>query len=198
MTALPPGRFLASTPHLDWTTPSVQALAKQLGAEDSNDARIAQRCFLWVRDQIRHTEDFGLSQVTCAASEVLQHRTGFCYAKSHLLAALLRANGIPAALCYQRLAIDPSATCFCLHGFNAVFLKQHGWYRIDARGNKPGLSTDFCPPLERLAFQPHLAGEGDVPGLFPDPLPSVISVLEGCDHALQVAENLPDLSLPAA
>jgi len=39
--------------------------------------------------------------VTCSASEVLREGTGICFAKSHLLAALLRAVGIPAGLCYQ-------------------------------------------------------------------------------------------------
>src|SRR5438132_7925332 len=31
----------------------------------------------------------------------------------------------------------------------AVFLKRHGWYRIDPRGDKAGIQTDFCPPGER-------------------------------------------------
>ena len=90
--------------------------------------------------------DFGRVEVTCRASDVLAARTGFCYAKSHLLAALLRANGIPAALCYQRLSIDGQGPPFCLHGLNAVHLPEHGWYRIDARGNKPGVDAQFTPP----------------------------------------------------
>lgn len=35
-----------------------------------------------------------------AASDVLKHRTGYCYSKNHLLAALLRVNKIPTGLCY--------------------------------------------------------------------------------------------------
>ncbi len=63
---------------------------------------IAHRCFEFVRDEVRHSWDFKENPVTCHASEVLRHRTGYCYAKTHLLAALLRANRIPAGLCYQR------------------------------------------------------------------------------------------------
>jgi len=37
-----------------------------------------------------------MNPVTCKASDVLIYGTGYCYAKSHLLAALLRANAIPA------------------------------------------------------------------------------------------------------
>lgn len=59
----------------------------------------------FVRDQIRHSADYRPNPVTCKASEVLRHGTGYCYAKSHLLAALLRANGVPAGLCYQRLSV---------------------------------------------------------------------------------------------
>lgn len=44
-------------------------------------------------------------RVTCSASDVLQHRSGICYAKSNLLAALLRKEGIPTRFCYQRLIL---------------------------------------------------------------------------------------------
>ncbi|MBL0716467.1 MAG: transglutaminase family protein [Desulfosarcina sp.] len=74
------------------------------------------------------------------------HGTGYCYSKSHLLAALLRANDIPAGLCYQRLTVSDNKPPFCIHGLNAVYLEQHGWYRLDARGNKSGVTAEFCPP----------------------------------------------------
>ncbi|MCJ7765377.1 MAG: hypothetical protein MUP09_05490 [Thiovulaceae bacterium] len=38
--------------------------------------------------------DAGEVITTCSARELLEHGTGWCYAKSHLLAALLRAYGI--------------------------------------------------------------------------------------------------------
>jgi transglutaminase-like putative cysteine protease len=125
---------------------------------------------------------------------VLTARTGFCYAKSHLLAALLRANGIPAALCYQRLSMDASGPPFCLHGLNAVYLPDHGWYRIDARGNKPGIDAQFTPPVERLAFTVQLPGEANLPGLYVEPLAEVCHVLHRYQSAKEVAENLPDIA----
>src|SRR5690348_16597547 len=109
--------FLASTDAIDWQHGEVFALAKQL-AGDSVEST-ARCCFEWVRDEVQHSGDFQLNPVTRSASEVLQARTGFCYAKSHLLAALLRANGIPAGLCYQRLSVDDLGQRFCLHGLNA-------------------------------------------------------------------------------
>jgi transglutaminase-like putative cysteine protease len=120
--------------------------------------------------------------------------TGFCYAKSHLLAALLRANRIPAALCYQRLSIDGKGPPFCIHGLNAVRLPSIGWYRIDARGNKHGVDAQFTPPIERLAFRPQLPSEKDVAGLFRDPIDSVLDALRRYEDTACLAANLPDLS----
>lgn len=183
--------FLQPTPVIDCDHPAIVAQAAELAGDAVDDEEIARRCFLWVRDNVRHSSDHRLPVVTCAASEVLQHRAGFCYAKSHLLAALLRARGIPTALCYQRLSLDDGAA-YCLHGLVAVFLKRHGWYRADPRGDKPGIQTDFCPPQERLAFTPNLPGEMDVPGHFADALPCVVTALRRWPTAEEVAMNLPD------
>ncbi|MGZ0079834.1 MULTISPECIES: transglutaminase-like domain-containing protein [unclassified Methylomonas] len=158
-----------------------------------NEEEIAKHCFEFVRDVIKHSWDYRLNPVTSKASEVLIHGTGYCYAKSHLLAALLRANGIPAGLCYQRLTIDGDQPPYCLHGLNAVYLQQYGWYRIDARGNKPGVNADFCPPLEKLAFPIVNALEQDLPGIREEPLPIVIRALTEHQTVEQVYNNLPDV-----
>ena len=187
--------FLRPTAVIDSDAASVVALAAELAGDTTDEEIVARRCFLWVRDQVRHSSDHRIPIITCSASEVLEHRVGFCYAKSHLLAALLRARKIPAALCYQRLSLDERGSSFCLHGLVAVFLPRHGWYRADPRGDKPGIVTDFCPPLERLAFTPRLPGEMDVAGRFADGLPNVVSALRRYRTAEKVAVNLPDYPL---
>jgi transglutaminase-like putative cysteine protease len=96
--------YLGSSDCVDWQHPLVSAKARELAAGSDDCIEIARRCFEFVRDEIRHSWDYQLNPVTCRASEVLIHGTGYCYAKSHLLAALLRANSIPAGLCYQRLS----------------------------------------------------------------------------------------------
>lgn len=40
------------------------------------------------------------------ALESFNTKTRYCYVKSHLLAALLRSNGILAGLCYQGITIE--------------------------------------------------------------------------------------------
>src|SRR5688500_14559806 len=122
--ASPMTEFLQPTAVIDCDHPKIVAKAAELAVGASDDEEIARRCFHWVRDAVRHTSDHELPVVTCVASEVLRYHAGFCYAKSHLLAALLRARGIPTALCYQRLALDGGKT-YCLHGMVAVFLKSH-------------------------------------------------------------------------
>ena len=193
-------QYLESTEYINWKAPEVLATAKSLANGAENSEAIAERCFVFVRDQIRHSWDYECDPVTCKASDVLEHGTGYCYAKSHLLAALLRANGIPAGLCYQRLTIsdDGDGPPFCLHGLNALYLEEHGWYRVDARGNKPGVTADFCPPTERLAFPVVAEGEADFPEIWAEPITPVLDVLLLKNTYREVADNLPDIQLNAA
>ncbi len=169
-------KYLEATEYIDWKKPAVLTQAKILAEGSSAPEEIARKCFEFVRDEIKHSWDYKLSPVTYKTSDVLNHGTDYCYAKSHLLTALLRANNIPAGLCYQRLTITDTPP-FCLHGLNAVYLEAFGWYRIDARGNKQGVSAEFCPPVEKLAFPVTMQGEADLPEIWAEPLPVVIRVL---------------------
>jgi transglutaminase-like putative cysteine protease len=185
--------FLKATEIIDSTHPAIVAMAAEIAGEARDDEEIARRCFRWVRDSVRHSSDHPLPVVTCTASDVLKHRVGFCYAKSHLLAALLRARSVPAALCYQRLAYDEGPDAgFFLHGLVAVHLRRHGWYRADPRGGKPGASSDFTPPVERLPYAPQRAGERDVPERFADAIGCVVTTLRRWPTAADVRANLPD------
>jgi transglutaminase-like putative cysteine protease len=188
-------QFLQASIYIDWQHPAVLAKARALADGGEDQTEIARRCFEFVRDEIRHSWDYRMNPVTCKASEVLEHATGYCYAKSHLLAALLRANTIPAGLCYQRLSLAGNGAPYCLHGLNAVWLPDHGWYRIDARGNKPGVDAQFCPPRERLAFSSNGSLEADLPEIWSEPLPVVIKVLTEIATVEAVYENLPDVEL---
>lgn len=183
--------FLQHSRIIDWRDEAIGALAAEMRSMTPDDERYAERAFLWVRDQVGHSWDIRRGPVTCIASDVLRLRTGFCYAKSHLLAALLRAGGIPAGFCYQRLRLDDGR--YCLHGLNAVFLQGHGWYRIDPRGNKAGVNACFCPPVEALAFCTNSAGERDLPDILSQPLDTVVRALEAFGTIEDLYANLPDL-----
>lgn len=188
-------QFLGSSEYIDWKHHLVAAKAAELADGCQSDEAIAKRCFEFVRDTIKHSWDYRMNPVTCKASEVLTHGTGYCYAKSHLLTALLRANSIPTGLCYQRLTVENDGPPYCLHGLNAVYLEQHGWYRVDPRGNKPGVSADFCPPIEKLAFPIIDPLERDFPEIWAEPLPQVVKALTMNKTVEQVFENLPDIQV---
>ena len=125
---------------------------------------------------------------------MLRAGSGICYAKSHLLAALLRANSIPAGFCYQRLHMDDE-TGFCLHGLNAVYLEEYGLYRIDARGNREGVDAQFTPPQEMLAFRIQIEGETDLAEIWPEPLEVIVKTLRKYKTKDQLWNNLPDIQI---
>ncbi|MFJ1796136.1 transglutaminase domain-containing protein [Kitasatospora griseola] len=107
----------------------------------------AEAVFDFVRDRIDHSADVGRWSAAYRASDVLAAGDAICHGKAHLLAALLRANGIPAGLCYQRLEV--------LHGLNGVLLPGSSWWvRLDGRGNRNGADGRFAttPAAERPAW----------------------------------------------
>ena len=123
---------------------------------------------------------------------MLERKTGYCFAKSHLLAALLRANAIPARPCYQRLKNHADVgPAFYLHGLNAVWLEEYG----PVPGGCPGradVHAEFTPPHEHLAFIPKEPGQADLTGIFSDPLPVVVDLLSKSTDYLDVRRHLPD------
>lgn len=183
-------KYLAVTEIIDWQNSQIIQLAEQLQKPEIVDT--AKACFEWVRDNIYHSCDYKMNPVTSKASDVLLHQTGFCYGKSHLLAALLRANSIPTGFCYQRLSVFDDGAPYCLHGLNAVYLNEYGWYRIDARGNKPGVNAQFNPPQEHLAFKINFAEEIDCKHIFAEPLPQVVKALQTYHNWQELLHHLPD------
>lgn len=181
---------------IDFLHPRVRALAGELRAPDGDPIDTARACFEWVRDEIRHSVDYRMNPVTCSASEVLAAGTGYCYAKAHLLAALLRANGIPAGFIYQRVSVGECGPPYCTHGLNAIFLPDTGWYRVDARGNKPGVDAQFTPPIEQLAFGVNDAEEYFFDEIYAAPLPAIVKALRRWPTWDKFYARLPDVQGP--
>ncbi|HTL87806.1 MAG TPA: transglutaminase family protein [Leptolyngbya sp.] len=190
--------YLQDSEVIDWKHSAILELAQELASGHQSAEAIAKSCFEWVRDQIFHSYDHQMNPVTCRASDVLRYRTGYCYAKSHLLAALLRANDIPAGFCYQRLRIDDQSALYCLHGLNAIYLAETGWYRVDSRGNREGIEAQFTPPQEKLAFSIQGAGEADFSSILSEPLQIVVDALQAQKTWDDLLNNLPDVALDKA
>ncbi|MBB6669467.1 transglutaminase-like domain-containing protein [Cohnella nanjingensis] len=148
------GDYLEESEEVDYTHPLITAKAAELYSPSANETAYVKSAFEYVRDRISHSWDIQSSRITRKASEVLFFREGICYAKSNLLCALLRRQGIPAGFCYQRLTLgDTPDTGYVIHALNAVYLKSISkWIRLDARGNKCGVDAQFSLQEEKLAF----------------------------------------------
>ena len=183
-------QYLASTPIIDWQTPAVHSLAQDLVAGIDSDADRGKALFEWVRDNIPHSKDIGSEKATCKASDVLREKTGICYAKSHLLAAFLRANGIPAGFCYQVFDRVAPFTGRALHGLNGIYLLScERWFRVDCRGNKEGVDAQFNLEREQIAFPEDPYFDDHV---YPEPFPSVVRALSTAENRSELWSLLPD------
>ena len=186
-------RYLEDTIVVDWQTPAVLEKARELCRSCESEEQRVRTLFEWVRDAISHSFDVETDVVTCSASQVLREGTGLCYAKSHLLAALLRARGIPAGFGYQLLRREPPAPGHVLHGFAAVWLcGPERWVPIDARGDKERVRTEFRIERPSFAHTPDPEqGEETIPVVFARPARSVVDLLSSADSLARVRNHLP-------
>ncbi|MFF3565485.1 transglutaminase family protein [Streptomyces sp. NPDC002574] len=184
--------YLAADEVIDHDHPLVRETAARLRAAAPTPHDYARAAYAFVRDTVPHSADSGDPRVTWRASDVLGLRTGICHAKSHALVALLRAEGIPAGLCYQRLS-DDDGTNPLVHGLIALRLPGHDhWARQDPRGNKPGVDARFSLAEERLAWVPRPErGECDYPGLHAAPPPAVLRALRTATDRAHLWRLLP-------
>ncbi|TDB99012.1 transglutaminase family protein [Actinomadura sp. 7K534] len=159
-----PWDYLAASEAIDIEHPLVQSIASELRTGD--DIAYAHAAFDHVRDRVAHSMDAGDPRVPWRASDVLDQRTGLCYAKSHAYVALLRAGGIQAGLCYQRCS-------GVLHGLTAVLVDDR-WVHLDPRGNKPGVDVQFSASENRLAYP----GDPVDPTVHAEPPPHILEALK--------------------
>lgn len=188
-------QYLAASEVIDYDSPNVQELAEKLSGNTEHEIQLAKRVYQYVRDYISHSFDINNDTVTCKASDVLKDRSGICFAKSHLLAAVLRYLKIPTGFCYQRLVFDDSDPLYLtLHGLNAIYLSSlHRWIRVDARGNKPGVKAEFSIDEEVLAFPVRSdLGEVDYSTIYAQPNLNIVKALQTSCSCQELANNLPN------
>ena len=169
-------------------------LADLLWSNADSDVDYIKRAYEFVRDNISHSADINEDSLTCSASEVLAAGHGICFAKSHLLAALLRCKSIPTGFCYQKLILDDeTAPILIYHGLNGVYIKEYKmWIRLDARGNKEGVNAQFSLEREQLAFPiRHEKGEEDGFVIYPDPDIKILEKFKNNKTRTELWDDLP-------
>ncbi|MDE7204468.1 MAG: transglutaminase-like domain-containing protein [Lachnospiraceae bacterium] len=186
--------YLKSDNVIDYDKEVIMKLADTLSQKANDELEFIKSTYEFVRDHISHSADIGEDVITCTASEVLKAGHGICFAKSHLLAALLRYKSIPAGFCYQKLILDDeTAPVLIYHGLNGVYIKDYKkWIRLDARGNKAGVNAQFSIETEQLAFavRPE-KGEADSFIVYPDPDKNVLKTLRESKTRTNLWDNLP-------
>ena len=173
---------------LNYTDPDIQKKALELSQHSKTQFETVKNVYEFVRDEVPHSLDIGGQMVTFRASEVLQESQGLCFAKSNLLAAMLRFLGVPTGFCYQRLTHGDG---YVLHGLNAVLIDGE-WYRLDARGNREDVDAQFSMDEEKLAFPVSQEGEVDYPGIYSEPVESVVKSFSGAENVDEVMERLSE------
>lgn len=184
--------YLQETDEVNYSHPLIQQTIATLFSDNQSDIENIQLAYSFVRDHISHSWDIQSTIVTQTASQVLQNETGICYAKSNLLAALLRGAGIPTGFCYQRLMLfDTPEKGYCIHALNAVYIPSLSkWIRLDARGNKNGIQAEFCIDDEKLAFTPNpQLDEIDYPTVYIHPNKKTMQVLKEASDAIEMYQH---------
>lgn len=186
-------KFLEKSEYIDYESDLIISKAQQLFSDNMTNVEKAQAAYLFVRDEIPHSFDCNDSIITATASDVLKYKTGICHAKSNLLAALLRSQGIPAGFCFQHLTLmEDDTKGYCLYCFNAI-MPYNKWVKVDARGNTKGKNAQFSMDTPILAFENRPEyDEYFFDGIFAKPDKSTMEMLRCAKNLQDVIDGLSE------
>ncbi|MBQ3473719.1 MAG: transglutaminase domain-containing protein [Methanobrevibacter sp.] len=181
--------FLIETKSIDYMHPLIQQKVQKLKNQSGDEIDYIKRSYFFVRDEIPHSWDIQAKIVSRTASDVLKNNTGICWVKSCLLAALLRANGIPSGISYQLLTrADDESDGYMIHALNTVYIKDlNKWIRLDARGNNENINVRFSLDEEHLAYSiRNEFGEIDYQDNHADLDQRLVDILAQSDNILEI------------
>lgn len=187
--------YLKEDEVIDYSNTAIVQLADELYKKAYSETEYIKAAFEFVRDEVSHSADINEDIITCSASEVLRAGHGICFAKSHLLAALLRCKSIPTGFCYQKLTFgDETSPVLVYHGLNGVYLNEYKkWIRLDARGNKGKINAQFSIDEEQLAYLVCTEkGEEDGLVIYHTPDKKILEKLRNNKTRTELWNNLPD------
>lgn len=139
---------LQRTHFLDYDHPTIETFVRANTAGASSDAERASRLFRAVRDAVRYDPyQADLSGEGMTASATLARGRAFCVPKAILLAATLRAAGIPARLGFADVK-NHLATPRLLRALRTDLFAFHGYVevRMGSRILKvtPAFNAELC------------------------------------------------------
>ncbi|WP_439520589.1 transglutaminase-like domain-containing protein [Hydrogenophaga sp.] len=154
--ALPGPQHLAATPFVDHDHAAVQAFARE-HAQGGTPRERAASLYLAVRDRVRYDPyRIDLSPQGMSASQALALGHGWCVPKAVLMAAVCRADGIPARLGFadvrnhlstERLRNTMGTDVFVWHGYTSIWL-DGAW-----RKATPAFNIELCEKFGLLPLE---------------------------------------------
>lgn len=159
----PPGpQHLAATASIDATHPDVLRFARAHALGDT-PRECAVSLYRAVRDSVRYDPyRIDLSETGMSASNALRQGHGWCVPKAVLLAAVCRAQGIPARLGFadvrnhlstERLRSTMKTDVFAWHGYTSLWI-DGAW-----RKATPAFNIELCEKFGLLPLE--FDGESD-------------------------------------
>lgn len=149
--------YLKPTFFIDSDSPRIQAYARNLCRGISSERDRAIALYYGVRDDIRYDPySFENNRNFIRASSVLEKKAGYCVAKAVLLAAVARAQAIPARLGFadvqnhlvtERLKSLMETNLFVYHGYVEFYLEGQ-WVKATPAFNGSLCSHFNVKPLE--------------------------------------------------
>lgn len=153
----PAASTLQPATFIDAGHPSICAFAQRHTPADASVSQTATALYLAVRDGLRYDPyDIPLQAEQLKASAVLASGRGFCVTKAVVLAAVLRAAGIPARVGFAdvrnhlttpRLRAVMGTDVFHYHGYTEVFLAGR-WLKATPAFNRSLCEKAGIHPLE--------------------------------------------------
>ena len=176
-------KYLQETECINYGKNIILEKSKEIKKESDGKRDYIRRCFEFVRDEIKHHVQNQDKKPTLKASQALKEGFGLCYSKSHLLAALLRARGIPAGICYQKVKNGDNNI---LHSVCAAYHKSSGWFRLDCGSADKHVEFDLngC-----VAYDEYQAESMHI--VYKDATDNVIKAHEKAETAKELLKNLP-------
>lgn len=124
--------YLKPTEFIDSDSPEIREFARKAVEGAKTDREKAVKLFYAVRDGIYYDPyRIGLTREAFKAGTILRQGYGYCVAKAVVLAAVLRAQGIPCKLHFadvrnhlttKRLRERMQTDTFYYHGYNDIFI----------------------------------------------------------------------------
>lgn len=147
---------MAATPCIDSQHPAVQAFASEHSRGDTPREKTVA-LYRAVRDQVRYDPyRLDMSDVGMSASRALQLGYGWCVPKAVLLAAVCRAEGIPARLGFadvrnhlstERLRNAMKTDVFSWHGYTSLWI-DGAWHKAT-----PAFNIELCDKFGLLPLE---------------------------------------------